>query len=146
MDVYRDVPKNVNKTLRLTLPLPPSVNHMHIMKRNGSRILTKTAQNYIKQAKALINLAIDEQKWLKQEYAVWMYMDAVVYMPDRRIRDSHNLLKLLIDVMQGEVFSNDYYLMPRIQGVEFDAEYPRIEIRISTQSERDREKAVKITT
>ena len=117
---------------------------MYIHTRNGGKILTRTAQNYIRDARALINLAIDEQIWLKQEYAVWYYIDLVFYMPDRRIRDSHNMLKLLLDVMQDVIFDNDYYVMPRIQSVEYDGGNPRVEISITPQTNSHRTRSVRI--
>ena len=49
-------------------------------------------------------------------------------MPDKRIRDSHNCIKLLMDSLQGVLFPNDYFVMPRIQAVEFDKENPRIDV------------------
>lgn len=144
-DLFRDSPNHTNKSLKIKLPIPPSVNHMYIQKRNGSKVLTSAAQNYVRNSRALINLAVEEQFWLKQEYAVWLYIDIVVYMPDRRIRDSHNMLKLLLDTMQGTVFDNDYFVMPRIQSVELDDANPRVEVFIIPQKQRDRQRALKVT-
>lgn len=146
LDLFRDSPNHTNKSLKIKLPIPPSVNHMYIQKRNGSKMLTTSAQNYVRSSRALINLAVEEQYWLRQEYAVWMYVDIVVYMPDRRIRDSHNMLKLLLDTMQGIVFDNDYFVMPRIQSVELDDKDPRVEVFITPQKHRDRARALKITS
>ena len=127
-DLYRDTPKYPHKKLYLTLPLPPSVNHMYYTSKRGHKRLTEKAEDYIVVSRALINEAIEEQKWLKQKKSTWFYIDLVFYMPDRRIRDSHNMLKLLLDVMQGIVYENDYYALPRIQHVEYDKENPRVEV------------------
>lgn len=145
LDLFRDSPHRMNKSLKIKLPIPPSVNHMYVNKRNGTKVLTTRAQHYVRDSRALINLAVEEQFWLMQEYAVWLYVDIVVYMPDRRIRDSHNMLKLLLDTMQGIVFDNDYFVMPRIQSVELDNDNPRVEVYIIPQRSSDREKALKIT-
>lgn len=145
MDLFRDDAHRTNKSLKIKLPIPPSVNHMYIQKRDGGKMLTRHAQNYVRESRALINLAVEQQFWIKQESAVWMYVDIVVYMPDRRIRDSHNMLKLLLDTMQGLVFDNDYYILPRIQSVELDVTNPRVEVFIIPQKQRDRTKALKIT-
>lgn len=142
-DLYRDKPKHPNKTLKFSLPLPPSVNHLHFNIRGGRRCLTPQAQRYIRDSRALINEAIEEQRWIKQSKNTWFYVDLVFFMPDRRIRDSHNMLKLLLDVMQGIIYDNDYFAMPRIQSVEYDANNPRVEICVSPQTKNNREKGLK---
>lgn len=144
-DLYRDTPTYPNKTLKLALPLPPSVNHMHWNTKGGGKRLTKKSENYIRTSRALINLAIEEQRWIKEEKPTWFYVDLVFFMPDRRIRDSHNMLKLLLDVMQGIVFMNDYYAMPRIQSVEYDVDYPRVEVHVVPQTSNNRTKGLKTT-
>ena len=143
--VYRANPKHINKSLKMSLPLPPSVNSMYFNKRNGAKQLTTKAQHYIRDSRALINLATEEQRWVKRGKSVWLYIDLVFFMPDRRIRDSHNMLKLLLDVMQGVVYDNDYYVLPRIQSVEYDKENPRVELCVSTQTKSEREKGLKVT-
>lgn len=144
-DLYRDKPIHPNKRLKMSLPLPPSVNSMHVNTRNGGRRLTNRAQDYIRVSRALINLATEEQNWLKQKRHVWLYVDVVFFMPDRRVRDSHNMLKLFLDVMEGIVYENDYSVMPRIQSVEYDKENPRVEVYVSVQTNNNREKGLKMT-
>jgi Holliday junction resolvase RusA-like endonuclease len=94
----------------------------------------------------LINEAVEEQRWGKPERTEWLYVDLVFYMPDRKIRDSHNCLKILLDVLQGTVFVNDYFCLPRIQSVEYDKENPRVEVLITHQTKTQREKGIKTTT
>lgn len=143
-DLYRSEPKYPNKKLRVSLPLPPSVNSMYAPTKHGGKRLTSKAKQYIITSQALIHQAIDEQRWVIQDVATWYYADLVVFMPDRIIRDSHNLLKLLLDVMQDIVFDNDYYVMPRIQSVELDVENPRVELSIVPQTKNNRTKGLKI--
>lgn len=144
-DLFRDTPTNPHKTLKMSLPLPPSVNALHVGLQNGSRKLSYKAKNYFRDARGKINVEIEEQKWVKQSKSTWLYIDLVFYMPDRRIRDSHNMLKLLLDVLQDVVYDNDYYVMPRIQSVELDKENPRVEFKIFAQTENNRAKGL-ITT
>ncbi|WP_119775867.1 RusA family crossover junction endodeoxyribonuclease [Dehalobacter sp. MCB1] len=141
-DLFRDKPQYSNKKLKISLPVPPSVNHMYYNTRNGGKRLTPTAENYIRVSRALINEAIEVQRWLRQKDSTWFYCDLVFYFGDRRIRDASNCLKLLLDVMQGIVYKNDYYCLPRIQSVEYDKENPRVEVCITTQSKNDRIKAI----
>ena len=66
----------------------------------------------------------------------------IFYFPDRRIRDAHNCLKILMDVLEGIVYENDYTVMPRIQFVEYDKDNPRVEIVFSHQTEAHRERSI----
>jgi len=143
-DLYRDKPLYPTKRLKMSLPLPPSVNHMYYNTRNGGKRLTGKAENYIRKSRALINAAIEEQNWIEQSPSTWYYLDLVFFMPDRKIRDSHNMLKLLLDVMEGIVYKNDYYVCPRIQSVEYDKENPRIELCITPQTNSARTKALQL--
>jgi crossover junction endodeoxyribonuclease RusA len=115
---------------------------MYYNTRRGGKRLTKQAEDYIRISKAKILEAVESQKWIKQKKSTWYYMDLVFYMPDRRIRDSHNMLKLLLDVMQGVVYHNDYYVLPNIKSVEYDNNNPHLCLCIYPQSEKDREKAL----
>lgn len=139
-DLFRDEPRYPRKKLKITLPLAPSSNHMYIQRRNGSRCLSATARRYIMDATALIRLACEEQMWFVDNRDVWYYLDLIVFMPDRKIRDSHNMLKLLLDVFQEIAFRNDYFVMPRIQDVRLDKDNPRIEACLRPQSKADRKK------
>lgn len=144
-DLYRNAPTQINKKLLMNLPVPPSVNHMYINTRFGGKRLTSKAEDYIRISKALINQFVEEQNWAKIDDHTWMYVDLVFYFPDRRVRDSHNCLKLLLDVMQDIVYKNDYHVMPRIQSVEYDKENPRVDILITHQDKLDRTKGLKMT-
>lgn len=144
-DVYRERPTSVNKVLKISLPVPPSVNAIYYNTRGGGRRLTKKAENYIRDARALINLAMEEQYWVKPNKSTWLYVDMVYYFPDRRIRDASNCLKILLDTLEGLVYVNDYICLPRIQSVEYDKENPRVEILISSQTKNAREKGLKMT-
>lgn len=141
-DVYRAQPKKT-KALYVDLPIPPSVNGMYFNTKHGGKRLTSKAQSYTRDARALLNLAVDEQDWTKPSSKMWLYVDMVFYFPDRRIRDSHNCLKLLMDVMQGIVFTNDYIALPRIQSVEYDKDHPRVELKVTPQTKSHREKGIK---
>ena len=127
-DLERDIPKYPNQVLTLTIKVPPSVNHMYIHKRNGQKILTSTAKQYIKTIQDLCKKEIKKQNWKKDKESVWYVMDMYFYFQDKRKRDSHNCLKLLMDSLEGLLFTNDYFILPRIQYVTLDRENPRVEI------------------
>ena len=127
-DLERDIPKYPNRVLTLTIKVPPSVNHMYIHKRNGQKILTNAAKQYIKTIQDLCKKEIKKQNWKKDKESVWYVMDMYFYFQDKRKRDSHNCLKLLMDSLEGLLFTNDYFVLPRIQYVTLDRENPRVEI------------------
>lgn len=142
-DVFRENHVSPRKILKLTLPVPPSVNNLHYNTRGGGRRLTAKAQNYTRDSRALIQQFADEQRWSQPTKHVWLYVDMVFYFPDRRRRDASNCLKLLLDVMEGIVYHNDYIALPRIQSVEYDKEHPRVEVCVSSQHDLARKKGLK---
>jgi crossover junction endodeoxyribonuclease RusA len=142
LDLFREESIDA-KVLSLSVPgVTPSVNHLYMNTRGGGKRLTSKAERYIRDSRALINLAIQEQSWTKPNRSVWLYIDMVFYFDDRRIRDSHNCLKLLLDVMQGIVYQNDYFVLPRIQSVEYDQGNPRVEVKLYPQSETSRTECI----
>lgn len=144
-DLFRTTSKNRFKQLLFSLPVPVSVNHMYRNTRYGGKRLNKDAERYTAIARAKLNEIVESQNWGILTESEWFYVDCVFYFPDRKIRDASNCLKLLLDVMQGIVYANDYYCLPRIQSVELDKDNPRVDIRVHMQSNRDREGAFTIT-
>jgi crossover junction endodeoxyribonuclease RusA len=142
--LFRETSVNIN-TLRLSLPVPPSVNAIYYNTRGGGRRLTKKAEFYVRDSRALMNVAVEESHWVIPEKYVWLYVDMVYYFPDRRIRDSHNCLKILLDAMQGIIFQNDYVVLPRIHAVEYDKSFPRVDIKVTRQTESERERGLLLT-
>lgn len=126
-DLNRDTPLHPNQVLTMTLPVPPSVNHMYINAGRGKR-LSRDATNYIKTAQDICKKAIKEQGWKKDKEHVWYVMELYYYFPDKLRRDSHNTLKLLTDCLEGLLYSDDYYLLPRIEYVTLDRTNPRLEV------------------
>ncbi len=116
------------------------------MHAGRTKHLTKRAQEYVRTASAIINESIEEQKWQLTEKGIWLYVDMVFYFRDKRIQDASNCLKLLLDIMQGRVYQNDMFALPRIQGVDYDRISPRLELCITHQKKRDKEKAVLLTS
>lgn len=140
VDLHRCKDKDIKKSvkLKIVVPIAPSVNHMYMNVKGGGKRLTKKAEDYMRTARAIINECAEEQRWDKLKKGIWSYADVVIFMPDKRIRDSHNMIKIIMDVMESVVFENDYYALPRIQSVEYDKENPRVEIRITHQTKAQR--------
>ena len=112
------------------------------MHAGRSKHLNTRAQQYVRTASAIINESIEDQGWQLTPKGIWLYLDMVFYFKDRRVQDAQNCLKLLLDIMQGRVYQNDMNALPRIQGVDYDKQYPRLELCITHQKEKDLEKAI----
>ena len=144
MDLKRDIKNKRGKVLTFDLPVTPSVNHIYYNTKGGGKRLTSKAENYIKMARAKARMVIEDEEWTLPSEHTWVYLDLYFFFPDRRTRDSHNCLKLLLDSLEGLCFTNDYFVMPRINLVEYDKENPRIVLRFSQQIESDRSKALSL--
>ena len=131
-DLKRGIPANPNQEVRFTVDVAPSVNHMYIFGK-GTKCLTKEAKAYIERTQHICLEAMQACQWKKDNENVWYHMDLQFYFPDKRIRDSHNCLKILMDSLEGVLFDNDYFVMPRIQHVGYDKEHPRIEISFKAE-------------
>lgn len=129
-DLKRDIPAYPDQSISFTVEITPSSNHMHI---GRTKHLTKLAKEYITKTQQICTKTIHDTGWLKDHDYVWYHMDMVFYFPDRRYRDNHNCLKLLLDTLEGLLFSNDYFVMPRVQHVGYDKDNPRIEITITPE-------------
>ena len=64
-------------------------------------------------------------------------MDLYYFFPDKKVRDSHNTLKILTDSMEGLVFPNDYYVLPRIQYVTLDRKNPMLHVKVYPQNKAE---------
>lgn len=127
-DLERAVPKHPSQILNLVMDFPPSVNHMYVTTKTGMRILKKDAKNYFTKMQKKCLIEMINQDWKMEGEGVWLYLDMVFYMPDKRKRDSHNGLKILLDILNGIPYVDDYYVMPNIKGVYLDRQNPRVEM------------------
>lgn len=143
MDMLRDAISVKNRELHLTFDVPPSVNSIYYNTRGGGRRLKAFAEKYIRDVKAKCRAYAEDSDWELAHKGRWLYMDMIFYFPDRRTRDSHNCLKVLIDAMEGVLFVNDMYVLPRILSVEYDKTNPRVEIKVYDQTKRERTKYLK---
>lgn len=127
-------PEHPEQAIRVTLPVPPSVNHMYIM-TGKSKTLNRKALDYIRQAQRAAKEAIEKYNWHKEKEGVWLYVDLYFYMPDRRKRDTHNVTKILMDSLELMLFEDDYNCLVRSQAVFLDRENPRLELVMYPQLE-----------
>lgn len=123
----KDTPKYPNQKIKLTVDIPPSKNHAFFYRR-GAKIAKAGTRRYMENVQAYVKEEIKKQNWQKDLGSVWYYADLYFYYPDKRIRDSHNCIEILMDSLEKVLFPNDYYVMPRVQSVQLDRKNPRMEM------------------
>ena len=124
-----------SQMIKLTLPLPPSINHSHITTKSGQRVPSSITKKYMKNARQMIWLHIYENIIPLPllplfEFDAKVYIDLVIYFPDNKRRDTHNLLKILLDSLEGIIYKDDKMALPRIMDFIVDKKNPRVEIMI----------------
>lgn len=128
-DLYREQPKYPKQELRVVLPLAPSVNHMYKYIR-GRKFLTKNALQYIDTVQNIVTAAKKEQGYKLEGQGVWIVVEIRYFFPDRKMRDASNMLKSLLDALQGEAFVNDRWVRVVESFVGYDKDNPRLEVKI----------------
>lgn len=122
----------MTKQLKLTLDLPPSVNHIYGRNMKFNTVyLKKEGKEYKKKMIQYILEEVKRQEWDKVEDR-FMYMDEIVFMGSKG-RDSDNLKKLQQDCIteSGVVWKDDTWCLPRTQRILIDRKNPRIELVIT---------------
>lgn len=112
--------------LELVLSLPPSVNHAFMRFRrksnSGKTYLaqrrTSKADEWYYNAIEYVSERIKLIGWkMTKEKKVVVDLDFTLYR--RKACDTHNTLKLLLDVLEkAGVYDNDYYALPRVNNFE----------------------------
>ena len=129
-DLKRIKPKYPNQKLKITIPLAVSVNHLYIFK-NGKRFMTKKGEKYMRDVFQITQSAIDNQNYIPEEEGVWQVCELTFQFPDKRVRDCHNMHKLVMDALEGVAFPNDRWILVRDMYVGLDKKLPRIEVELS---------------
>ncbi|KEO80874.1 hypothetical protein EL26_23950 [Tumebacillus flagellatus] len=118
--------------MNLTIPgNPPSVNHMYRNFTEGGRrmrVIKHEGKMWMKATQQLATVAMKQQSWTPtvEEKLV---AEIRVFWPDRRKRDVHNIDKILWDALEGFVFDNDRWVLPRYMDFDYDKKNPRVEIK-----------------
>lgn len=110
--------------LLLTLPYPPSTNHLYIRTRTGRVSLSARAVNYRATARAIAMEAGHNQPIAG---TVAIFLD--VFRPQRR-GDLDNILKALLDSLNGIAWNDDSQIVQITANRYDDPRSPRITIAI----------------
>lgn len=116
----------------LTLPIVPSVNHCYLTTKYGQKVLTKKGKDWKSKAQSIASEQMKKQNWelFVGDWNKKIIMDITAYYPDKRIRDMHNMHKLLPDSLEGILFDNDRWLLIRDIDFFVDKDNPRVEVVI----------------
>ena len=124
---------------RVTLPVPPSVNHLYrnFTTKDGRRMRVHTPQ-----AKAWFTAAgvhiVNERNFLRHN-TPWdekVVMDYWVFWPTHRERDCDNILKAMQDALvEHGIVASDSLILPRAQDFELDRKNPRVEVVLWPKSQ-----------
>ena len=129
----------MNTELRITAPIPPSVNHYMgyravLKKGKPLAIPYKTAEAvaFCKEFADTVKQAVHEQGWdVPLDGSKHVYVDAVFYFPRTRM-DCNNYWKVLLDTITDTqlVWRDDSTVCERAQAIFYDTQNPRIELTI----------------
>ena len=98
-------------------------------------MLNKRAKDWMSNAEEITCAAIKKQKWKCTE-KVKIIVEVTTYWQDRRVRDTHNSYKILMDALENaKVFDNDRYAIVRQIDFSVDKENPRVELVIYKMEE-----------
>lgn len=91
----------------------PTVNHIYRPMRGGKQ-LTEMAKDQLVDWQTIAQIEWEAAGRTKPLSKELVYIDAYFILPDHKIRDVSNVLKLLMDALEKVVYENDYYALPRI--------------------------------
>lgn len=132
--------------LKLTTPLPPSVND-YLGKKIGFNPITKRsyvqvyettkAKEFKRAVQYIVKRELPKQPWTKTEKGTYVICEIVVYVAKAR-SDSDNIFKCLLDslVQTDSLVFDDFYIIPRVQDIFIDCENPRVELRLIESEKR----------
>ncbi len=114
----------------LTLPYPPSGNHIHKHTRAGIHYLTPVARKYYADVAELF--LINRQKGLDDGK---LHVEIDVYPPDRRRRDLDNLCKTVFDACtKAGIWNDDSQIHKLVVEKMNVVEHGRVSLRVTTIS------------
>ena len=129
----------MSKELKLTSPIPPSVNHYmgyRAIMRGGKPLAvpykTSEATAFQKEFSKIVQDEVAKQEWdVPTDTKRHFYVDAVFYFPRTRM-DCNNYWKVLLDTITDTklIWADDNVVCERAQAIYYDAQNPRIELTI----------------
>lgn len=120
-------------TLRLTLPLPPSVNQQYATV-NGRRVLSATARRFRRDVAALMRTQASSPRWPTRWLATLpnqpLACDLVFYFTTPFQRDLDGGLKIALDAVLEALDLDDRYVVALTLEKRIDPLKPRLELEL----------------
>lgn len=104
----------------------PSANAIY-MNVGGGRRLNDMAEAKLQEWKIYAEKWAAAQ-WTCQKVGTKVVAEMTFFLPDEKIRDTHNAKKLLLDALEGVIHENDMWILDRTIDFHIDPRFPRIEI------------------
>ena len=114
---------------RLMLPLPPSVNRLITVDRMGRLVKRQDAITWAHEAQIRADHWRQRTHW-RPIQGRKIVVDWWIWWPDAGVHDPSNLEKVLWDALEGILYDNDRWILPRCQDFAVDAQHPRIELAL----------------
>jgi len=106
-------------TMIIEIPaLPPSVNHYFKRSRNGRLYLDAEARAFVEMAQLIAKQAAKKARYKIIPAGKFFYLVIGFEFANRRFADPNNMLKILIDALQGILFENDKWALPMVAKAE----------------------------
>jgi crossover junction endodeoxyribonuclease RusA len=126
-------------TVRLTLPMPPSINEQYVVVGKRKRVLTKVASTWKKDATKAISLLrdrstispVEEQALASSLLGVYM----TFYFETPMRRDLDGGLKIALDTLATNLGFDDRAVVDLHLTKQIDPLHPRLEVEIETISD-----------
>lgn len=112
---------------RLVLSLPPSVNNWLRVGKTGKIYKTAVAKEWAMEAVLLAQNWRQRTGWTPTHQQK-IVADYWIWWPDLKSRDPSNLEKVLWDALEGIVYDNDRWVLPRCQDFAVNWQRPRVEL------------------
>ena len=127
-----------NPTLRLTLPIPPSVNHSTrrhtVCYQKGGKQVRRTmdvpnakAVKWMATAKDSALDAMNSTGWVCAQ-SEKVVVEVEFYWENRRKRDCHNCTGIIANILEGIAADDDYWMLLRVKDWHIDRGNPRVEV------------------
>ena len=113
----------------MTLPCVPSLNHVYRNVAINHRILTPKGKAWKEEVKWIALSERAKQFW-ELSTDEKLVMELEIFWPDFRRRDADNCIKLLSDTLEGILYEDDRWILPRVLNWAVDVENPRVEVKI----------------
>ena len=121
------------KTLRLTLPLPPSVNNQYVTV-GRRRVLSRDAKAFRKDAGVVIDRMLTEgtisEAWLESLRGQPLACDLIFFFETPFKRDLDGGLKISLDAVCERLGLDDRYVVSLTLAKQLDPLRPRVEIEL----------------